>query len=369
MIFEEIILRKGRSKMKIGIFEPFPLNFSMTGGGGVVLQNILAILKKRGYSVHLFSPFIDKVTSSLLSNLTDKIISLHFKKLNSDLAIFGITRLYSVLLYFLHKFFDYSYDYTICSTYDNLIGSFDFGYVHFPSRKYFKLNDIKNVRNVKDLVNFITSVKLGENTRMIAVNSSFTLRLLKEKINRSADVLYPPVKLIECDSIDEKDDIVVSLGRIVRDKNYDLVINIAKKFPRLKFIIIGRVQDSQYYNELLSKSPSNVIFLTNASEDDKRKILCKAKVILHAKVKEPFGISVVEGMSTGAVPVVHKSGGSWIDIIEEGKYGYGYLTEEEAVESLYQALNNESLRKEVKERAKLFNTINFEEKFLKITNL
>jgi len=90
---------------------------------------------------------------------------------------------------------------------------------------------------------------------------------------------------------------------------------------------------------------------------------------LHAKVDEPFGISVVEGMSVGAVPVVHKSGGSWTDIIEEGKYGYGYLTEEEAVESLYQALNNESLRKEVKERAKLFNNINFEEKFLKITNL
>ena len=355
--------------MKIGIFEPVPLNFPMTGGGGVVLQNILAILKKKGYTVHLFSPFTDKVTSSLLSNLTDKIISFNFKKLNNDLSIFGITRLYTVLLYFLHKFFDYSYDYTICSTYDNLIGSFDFGYVHFPSRKYFKLNDITSVRNVKDLINFVTSVKLRENTRIIAVNSSFTSRLLKEKINRSAEVLYPPVKLIECDSSDEKDDIVVSLGRIVRDKNYDLVTNIAKKFPRLKFIIIGRVQDSQYYNELLPKSPSNVTFLTNASEDDKRKILCKAKVILHAKVDEPFGISVVEGMSVGAVPVVHKSGGSWTDIIEEGKYGYGYLTEEEAVESLYQALNNESLRKEVKERAKLFNNINFEEKFLKITNL
>ncbi|QGR19743.1 glycosyltransferase [Stygiolobus azoricus] len=98
-------------------------------------------------------------------------------------------------------------------------------------------------------------------------------------------------------------------------------------------------------------------------------MLCKAKVIFHAKVEEPFGIAIVEGMSAGAVPVVHKSGGSWTDIIEEGKYGYGYLTEEEAVEFLYQALNNESLRKEVKERAKLFSSNNFEEKFLKITNL
>jgi len=355
--------------MKIGIFEPVPINFSMTGGGGVVLQSILAALKKRGYTVQLFSPFTDKVTTSLLSNLTDKIISFNFKELNNYLAIFGIARLYTILLYFIHKFFDYSYDYTICTTYDNLIGSFDFGYVHFPLRKYFKLNEIKSVRNIKDLINFVTSVNLGEDTRIIAVNSRFTMKLLKEKIDRSAEVLYPPVKIVKCDSIDEKDDIVVSLGRIVRDKNYDLVISMAKKFPRLKFIIIGKVQDLQYYNDLLFKSSSNVVFLSNASEEDKRKILCKAKVILHAKIDEPFGISIVEGMSAGAVPVVHKSGGSWTDIIEEGKYGYGYLTEEETVESLYQALNNESLRKEVKERAKLFSNNNFEEKFLKITNL
>jgi len=355
--------------MKIGIFEPVPINFSMTGGGGVVLQSILAALKKRGYTVQLFSPFTDKVTTSLLSNLTDKIISFNFKELNNYLAIFGIARLYTILLYFIHKFFDYSYDYTICTTYDNLIGSFDFGYVHFPLRKYFKLNEIKSVRNIKDLINFVTSVNLGEDTRIIAVNSRFTMKLLKEKIDRSAEVLYPPVKIVKCDNIDEKDDIVVSLGRIVRDKNYDLVISMAKKFPRLKFIIIGKVQDLQYYNDLLFKSSSNVVFLSNASEEDKRKILCKAKVILHAKIDEPFGISIVEGMSAGAVPVVHKSGGSWTDIIEEGKYGYGYLTEEETVESLYQALNNESLRKEVKERAKLFSNNNFEEKFLKITNL
>ncbi|MFP3191389.1 MAG: glycosyltransferase family 4 protein [Thermoproteota archaeon] len=355
--------------MKIGIFEPVPINFSMTGGGGAVLQSILAALKKRGYTVQLFSPFTDKVTTSLLSNLTDKIISFNFKELNNYLVIFGIARLYTILLYFIHKFFDYSYDYTICTTYDNLIGSFDFGYVHFPLRKYFKLNEIKSVKNIKDLINFVTSVNLGEDTRIIAVNSRFTMKLLNEKIDRSAEVLYPPVKIVKCDSIDEKDDIVVSLGRIVRDKNYDLVISMAKKFPRLKFIIIGKVQDLQYYNDLLFKSSSNVVFLSNASEEDKRKILCKAKVILHAKIDEPFGISIVEGMSAGAVPVVHKSGGSWTDIIEEGKYGYGYLTEEETVESLYQALNNESLRKEVKERAKLFSNNNFEEKFLKITNL
>lgn len=355
--------------MKIGVFEPIPVNLSIIGGGGVVLRNVLAILKKRGYIVHLFSPFTDKATSTLLSNVTDKIISFNFKKLQNDLLIYGIARLSTILFYLLHNFFNYSYDYTICNTYDNLIGSFDFGYVHFPARKYFSLKDIKKVKSITELIDFITSAKFGESTRIIAANSSFTMKRLKEKINRSAIVLYPPVKIVECENVNEKDDLVVSVGRIVRDKNYDLVINVAKNFSQLKFIIIGRVQDSKYYNELLSRSPSNVYFLTNASEEDKRKILCKAKVIFHAKIDEPFGISVVEGMSAGAVPVVHKSGGTWLDIVEGGRYGYGYLTEEEAIEALKQALSDYSLRREVVEKAKLFDVKNFEDNFLKITNL
>lgn len=74
-------------------------------------------------------------------------------------------------------------------------------------------------------------------------------------------------------------------------------------------------------------------------------------------------------MSAGAVPVVHKSGGTWLDIVEGGRYGYGYLTEEEAIEALKQALSDYSLRREVVEKAKLFDVKNFEDNFLKITNL
>jgi glycosyltransferase involved in cell wall biosynthesis len=39
---------------------------------------------------------------------------------------------------------------------------------------------------------------------------------------------------------------------------------------------------------------------------------------------EHFGISVVEALASGLIPVIHKSGGAWSDIIEFGKYGIGY---------------------------------------------
>jgi alpha-1,2-mannosyltransferase len=43
-------------------------------------------------------------------------------------------------------------------------------------------------------------------------------------------------------------------------------------------------------------------------------------------IGEHFGISVVEAMVSGLVPVVHSSGGPWLDILEQGKGGFGYNT-------------------------------------------
>ena len=45
---------------------------------------------------------------------------------------------------------------------------------------------------------------------------------------------------------------------------------------------------------------------------------------MHFNRKENYGISVIEAISYGLIPIIPKSGGPWIDIIEEGKYGYGY---------------------------------------------
>ena len=52
------------------------------------------------------------------------------------------------------------------------------------------------------------------------------------------------------------------------------------------------------------------------------------------KRNEHYGISVVEAMSYGLVPVVPESGGPWEDIIEHGRYGYGFNSVDEAVEKI-----------------------------------
>lgn len=364
-------------KMKIAIVEPTPLDIALLGGSGVVFMNIVKVLKDRDYTIELYTPlrpikfygaisnYISKVNSYPLSGFYSSLLARLLTR--SPLFILGTARLHLISSYF--KSFN-GYDYSICTTYDGLFGHFDLGYVHYPARKFFKAKDINKIKNFVNLLDFITSFGFKDKTKRVLTNSTYTAKLLHEKSARLAEVLYPPVKPIDCEGVEEKkENIVVSLGRIVEDKKYEDVIYAASFLRDVKFFIIGRVQDEHYYTELRRKSPPNVTFVTNASEEEKREILCKSKVILHAKREEPFGIAVAEGMTAGNVPVVYKNGGTWLDIVSEGKFGYGYERAEELPELIRMALNDDTLRKEVREKALMFNEDNFRENFLKITGL
>ncbi|MFP3200501.1 MAG: glycosyltransferase, partial [Thermoproteus sp.] len=59
-------------------------------------------------------------------------------------------------------------------------------------------------------------------------------------------------------------------------------------------------------------------------------VLGRSTAFIHVRPYEPFGIVVAEAMAAGAVPIVHRSGGPWIDIVRMGRYGVGFVDEEEA---------------------------------------
>jgi len=116
---------------------------------------------------------------------------------------------------------------------------------------------------------------------------------------------------------------------------------------------------------------NDVFILTNVSEEKKWIVLSQAKIIVHAKRFEPFGIAAAEGMVAGAIPVVYKgyTSGSWIDIVKEGKYGFGFKTIHELSEIIYNILTfnrnklNE-IRKSILNRVNEFTLGNFEHKFI-----
>ncbi len=210
---------------------------------------------------------------------------------------------------------------------------------------------------------------LRELKSYIITNSSYCAMNIARLTGRSADVVYPPVDLGEFINDDnQREDLVITCGRYHQEKNYELLILIAERLKYLKFLIIGSFspdQDGPYLNKLqemiLEKGLTNVTLMTNVPPNNRAAIYHRAKVYLHTMTDEDFGIAVVEAMAAGLVPVVHKSGGLWSDVVGEGKFGYGYTSVKSAIEAVQEAfVERRKIATLMGQRAKVFARENFE---------
>ena len=97
-----------------------------------------------------------------------------------------------------------------------------------------------------------------------------------------------------------------------------------------------------------------------------------SKVIISSAHFEPFGISVLEGMSLGNVPIVYRSflSGPYIDIVKKDLYGLSYQNIGELADLVDKVFSNDNLFYRYSylayRRSLDFDIMNFKNKFLKI---
>ncbi len=127
-------------------------------------------------------------------------------------------------------------------------------------------------------------------------------------------VIPPPVPLREfrCTS-SERPPAVVSVGRFDVAKGQLRQIRLAAQLPQLTFHIIGFVFDRNYYERcrtLISEMGlANVHLHPQASFEEMVSLLQSSRYFLHTTVNEPFGITAVQAIAAGCIPLVHDSGG------------------------------------------------------------
>ena len=198
------------------------------------------------------------------------------------------------------------------------------------------------------------------------VNSKYTMELSRSLFPKlgvepkAMKVVYIPVIKPDLSYPVKRDDrLIVSIGRLNKDKQYEDLLKIASELPNYRFLIIGALNkgDEEYIKSLTRNMGTNVSVMQNLDNIKKENILRKASIYLHLKRKEHYGISVVEAMSYGLIPVVPKSGGPWIDIVEKGKYGYGFDSVQEGVEMIKNV--DMSRSKEIYESVDRFSYQNF----------
>lgn len=223
--------------------------------------------------------------------------------------------------------------------------------------------------------------------RRAICNSHYTKHFIDEIFGIKSRVLYPPAMMISNTAIYDKENIILSVGSFVglpeggTFKKHELMINAFKKIvdngvKDWRLVLVGSPlkKDIGYVKNLHSivhEYPISI--LENVAFQDLQSIYKKAKIYWHAagygedlnkypQRAEHFGITTVEAMGYGVVPVVINAGGQK-EIVEDGKSGYLWITEEEFIAKTITLMQNvklrESIGKHARERSKVFTVEKF----------
>jgi glycosyltransferase involved in cell wall biosynthesis len=197
----------------------------------------------------------------------------------------------------------------------------------------------------------------------LITNSNYTKQTIKTAWGMDATVIYPPCPQYSFQLADKiTKDVVCSIGRFTPEKEYETILEIARRQPHIQFELVGNVTRDKfhYFEQLKSSAPRNVIFHANASIQEKIQVLNRSKVLLHCFVGEHFGISLIEAMSAGVIPVTHNSGAAEVDSIVPRKFRYNSINE--AIRMIGKALSTWNLDEahRLREYAKRFSPELFE---------
>jgi glycosyltransferase involved in cell wall biosynthesis len=177
--------------------------------------------------------------------------------------------------------------------------------------------------------------------------------LLPEK-DRFAGVIY---NAIDVESYpfngSVKEDYMLFLSRISREKGPDIAIKIAKKMKR-KLIIAGNIdtKDVEFFKtEVEPEIDGDLVqFIGEADYEKKRELMSGAYCLLAPITwDEPFGLFMVEAMACGT-PVIVFNRGSGPELVIDGITGYVVDTIDDMMKAVQNAgsIDRERCRKHVK---------------------
>ncbi len=219
-------------------------------------------------------------------------------------------------------------------------------------------------------------------------NSNYTKSFIDDKFHLKTKILFPPVRIKSTNT--KKENIILHVGRfrtrnVINDdykKQHVMVSEFKKMVDKglkgWKFVLAVSVNEKDIKEfEGMKNFAKNypVEFLVNKSNDALWDIYGQAKIYWHAsgygedlkihpEFAEHFGISTVEAMGAGAVPVVINAGGQR-EIVKNSVNGFLWDTLEELQIKTLELINNEKLlndlSKNAKEKAKDFSEEKFSE--------
>ena len=226
-----------------------------------------------------------------------------------------------------------------------------------------------------DAKSIFNSLKIKKISQVIC-NSNYTKSYIDKKFNVNSSVLYPPCgEKVNRVYDKEKKNIILSVGRfdLLPDgttfKKHEFLIETFKEMVKdglrnWDFIIVlsylpGMALRVKELEEAVGGSGIKII--KNADFSEIKNLYSKAKIYWHAagykidvakrpELAEHFGITTVEAMSHGVVPVVINSGGQK-EIVDDGENGYLWNDKHELMQKTNRVIAHDRKRQKMAEMA------------------
>ncbi|MCX6724484.1 MAG: glycosyltransferase family 4 protein, partial [Candidatus Shapirobacteria bacterium] len=229
--------------------------------------------------------------------------------------------------------------------------------------------------NGKSLAN---KIKLSRINKVVC-NSFFTKGFIDKEFGIKSSIVYPPVDINSFKPL-KKENIILNVARfttLLHNKRQDVLVESFKRLLKentkvkdWKLILAGGAEEGKELVARLKKISIGypIEIITNPQFNHLKQLYGQAKIFWTAagfgfdELKEPekmehFGITTVEAMAAGCVPLVINKGGQK-EIVKEGKNGLLWEKETELIAKTLSLMRNEGkwqeLSKEAQKRSKDF---------------
>lgn len=346
--------------MRIGIYDPY---LDDLGGGEKYMMTIAECLSKQ----HRVDVFWDKKED--VENIT--------KRFPLDLS-----QVHLVPNIFSSQF----------STFQRLLGTRVYDAIIFLSDGSFPLVASKKLFvHIQQPLASMQTTSLLDKLKLARVNvffcnSEYTKSFIDKKFSLKTTILYPPVTLYAKKG--RKENIVLHVGRFrvknVSNGDYKKQGIMIEAFKEMvnhglkdwKFVLATSIQetDKKAFAQMQETAKGYPIeFLVNKPNDVLWKVYSKAKIYWHAsgfgedlvahpEFAEHFGISTVEAMGAGAVPVVINAGGQK-EIVQDGQNGFVWDTLKELEDKTRMLIKDTKLLSTLSQKAQVTAQKYSDEKF------
>lgn len=216
----------------------------------------------------------------------------------------------------------------------------------------------------------LNKIKLSRFQEIIC-NSAFTKRYIDKEYGVSSKVIYPPVE-IDKFKPNIKRNLIISVGRFSKyyiNKKQKEMVNFFRNnfnlFREWRLYLIGGLleQDGAYFDQIKQsvKDIPQISLFPNESFENLKEYYGQAKIYWHVAGfgvneninpagMEHFGISTVEAMASGCIPIVFDGGGQR-EIVDHKLNGFLWKTEKELIYYTLLVASDKDLRRKMSDEA------------------